>query len=359
MPRKAKGARIYERKTGIWYIRDTGENDISTGTRSRADAEIALANYIAGKGRPVGPSSADEMTIGECLSIYGSEHAPHVVDPVRIANAIVPLTNFWGGLNVSAVTGATCRRYEKTRLKPLRKDPVTKEVVEWTGVSAGTVRRELGVLAAALEYCRKEGYLLSAPRVSLPKKPPSKDRWLTRQEAARLLWAAWRNPRSKHLARFILVGLYTGTRKAAILGLQYHANTSGGWVDLEHGLLFRRGETQRETKKLQPHVRLPRPLLAHLRRWARAGNRYVVSEGNERIGNIKTSWGRACREAGLSNVTPHTLRHTAITWAMQYGARKWDVVGYFGVSEQMIERTYGHHHPDFQDSAVAAMERRR
>lgn len=116
---------------------------------------------------------------------------------------------------------------------------------------------------------------------------------------------------------------------------------------------------QRETKKRQTTARLPRPLLAHLRRWAGAGSRHVVSEGGARIGDIKTAWRRACREAGLADVTPHTLRHTAITWAMQNGAQKWDVAGYFGVSMETLERTYGHHHPDYQATAVEAMERRR
>ncbi|WP_210877227.1 site-specific integrase [Roseovarius autotrophicus] len=359
MPQKAKGARLHQRKTGIFYIRDTGRNDISTGTRSRRDAERALANYIAMRDRPSGPATPDQMTVSEALAIYGTEHAPHVADPVRIAYAIEALDAFWGGLSVSAVTDATCLRYGKTRVKPGRRDPKTKEVLEWLPVSPGTIRRELGVLRAALTHCHKGGHLLSFPSVNLPAKPPSKDRWLTRDEAARLLRAAWRNPHSKHLARFILVGINTGTRKTAILGLQYHPNTTGGWVDLERGIMYRRGSAQRETKKLQTTARLPRQLLAHLRRWAGTGDRYVVSEGGARIGDIKTAWRRACREAGLADVTPHTLRHTAITWAMQNGAKQWDVEGYFGVSMQTIKETYGHHHPDYQATAVEAMERRR
>lgn len=53
----------------------------------------------------------------------------------------------------------------------------------------------------------------------------------------------------------------------------------------------------------------------------------------------------------------HTLKHTAITWALQNGASVWDCAGYFGSSAETIERTYGHHSPDFQSSAVEAMER--
>lgn len=40
----------------------------------------------------------------------------------------------------------------------------------------GELRRELGVLRAALQHCVAEGYLLSAPPVTLPEKPPPKKR---------------------------------------------------------------------------------------------------------------------------------------------------------------------------------------
>lgn len=44
---------------------------------------------------------------------------------------------------------------------------------------------------------------------------------------------------------------------------------------------------------------------------------------------------------------------------MQNRAQKWDLAGYYGVTMETIERTYGHHHPDYQATAVEAMERRR
>lgn len=44
-----------------------------------------------------------------------------------------------------------------------------------------------------------------------------------------------------------------------------------------------------------------------------------------------------------------------MTCVMQAGAEKWDVSGVFGVTLQMLESVYGHHHPDHQKSAVKAM----
>ena len=60
--------------------------------------------------------------------------------------------------------------------------------------------------------------------------------------------------------------------------------------------------------------------------------------------------------AGLwGKVTPHTLRHTAATWLMQRGVPMWQAAGYLGMSVQMIERTYGHHHPDYMRGAAQAI----
>lgn len=295
------------------------------------------------------------MTVSMALTLYAEEHAVHVAAPERIGYAIDALDDFWRDLPVSAVKGETCRRYAAQR-----------------GASAGTTRRELGVLRAALVHCKREGHLIAAPDVVLPEKPPSRDRWLTRQEAAWLLRAA-RSLRidGKHLADFILCGLYTGSRKATILAL--HIDTpslSGGHVDTVQGVLYRRAAGKSETAKRQTPARLPRRYLAQLRRQAANGRRFVVeTHRGERVGDIRKGWSRAITLAGemaakkgvridLTGITPHVLRHTAITWALQRGAKTWDVAGYFGCSIEMIERTYGHHSPEWQQSAVDAMDRR-
>ena len=342
MPQRAKGPRLYyhERK-GKYVIRDTGRPEKSTGTGNREHAEKALALYIAERDRPTGPVGSEGFMISDALDIYGREHAATVAAPARIGYAIDALLTFWGKLPVSAIKGETCRRYAKHR-----------------GKAPATVRRELGTLRAALNHCQREGYLISAPLVTLPEKPEAKERWLTRDEAAKLIRAARKTTRGKHLARFILIGLYTGTRKAAILGLRFQPHVMGGWIDTERGLMYRRGEGQRRTKKLQPAARLPPRLLDHLRRWQRNGSIWAVEYQGGRCGDIKTAWKAVCVTAGFDDVTPHTLRHTAITWALQRGARTWDVAGYFGVSVKVIEEVYGHHSPDHQESARMAMNRK-
>lgn len=287
----------------------------------------------------------------EALAIYGREHAVTRAAPERIGFAIDALVPFWGGLTVADVKGETCRRYARSRVRRF-KDGTVQPIAD------GTVRRELNVLQAAINYCAKEGYVTAPAFVTLPQASPAKDRWLTRSEAARLIWAAYRSTRGKHLARFILVAIYTGTRKDAILRLGFMRNTAGGWIDLEQGVIYRRGTDERQTAKRRPPMKLPRRLAAHLRRWHSAGDLWPVNYQGQRVADIKTAFAAACERAGLDDVSPHTLKHTAITWAMQKGMQIDDAASYFGTSRETIIRTYWHHSPDFQADAVAVMDRK-
>jgi hypothetical protein len=66
------------------------------------------------------------------------------------------------------------------------------------------------------------------------------------------------------------------------------------------------------------------------------------------------------KAAGIQNhVTPHVLRHTAATWAMQNGADLWETAGFLGMTVEMLEDRYGHHHPDFQREAADAITNRK
>lgn len=343
MPRPAKGARLHKFKhRPYWYIRDTGLPDRSTGLTSRDDAEKALGAYIATKGRTSAAHDPENITCGEVLTIYAEEYAHTVAAPERIGYAIDALLPFWGSLKVSAVKGETCRRYGSFRAK-----------------AAGTIRRELGTLQAAMNYAHREGYVTSAPVVTLPSKTEPTQRWLTRGEAAALLWAAYRGQKANHLARFILIALYTGTRKDAILRMGFEPNTVGGWFDLEHGIMYRRGGAERSTAKRRTPAPIPRQLLAHLRRWRASGAIWAVEYQGGRIGDVKRSFPAAAKAAKLEGVTPHTLKHTAITWALQNGASVWDCAGFFATSAETIQKVYGHHSPKHQASALRAMERKR
>ena len=327
MPRRAKGPRLYlDPQRRDWVIRD-GSTFVRTGcAESRRDeAETALGRYIARKHKPR-PSATPALA--DVLLAYLSEHAMHGKRPKNEVHTVSNLAKFWGNKRVSDVTARACREYSATR------PPVA-------------ARRDLQTLRAALHYWHREyGPLASLPSVTLPRAPEPRDRWLTRNEAARLLRAA---RRVQHLRRFVLLGLYTGTRFGALLSLEW------SWVDLERGVMRRRAPGEADSSKRRPPVRLSPRMLAHLRRWRRIDDariRWVCHYDGTRLRTVRRSWETAIAAAGIAGrITPHTLRHTRATWLMQAGVSPWEAAGHLGMSVQVLERVYGHHHPDYQRRA--------
>ena len=346
MPRQSKGARLYLRsgRNAGWVIRDgTTERRTGCGPDDRAGAERALQDYIARKYTPpTRESLLDRIACADVINVYLREHAPHTRSLNWIIHTATPIIEWWGNKTLAEIRGQTCRQY-----------------VDWRcaqGVSDQTARHDLKTFRAAINYYHREyGPLSAVPAVTMPRKGPAKARWLTRSEAAALLRAA-RSLGYEHVARAILIGIYTGTRSQALFGLRWLPSTDAGWIDLERGMLYRRGAGQHETAKRQPPVPIPRRLMPHLRRWhARdTGLSHVIHWRGQPIAKLRRSWSAVCELAGIEGVTPHTLRHTATTWLLQAGVPTWEVAGYVGMSEEVVRDVYGHHHPDHMLRAASA-----
>ena len=70
---------------------------------------------------------------------------------------------------------------------------LASNVNDWWGDQ--TARHDLDMLRSAIQYYQADyGPLDAVPAVTLSAKGPSRQRWLPRSEAARLLWAARRCP---------------------------------------------------------------------------------------------------------------------------------------------------------------------
>lgn len=338
MPRRNRGPHLIWRK-GVWYIREYvgGRPKLrSTGTRDSEEANQALADYVRREQRGSGPVGPEAFAIADALADYGEERAPKTADPERIGHAIAALLPFWKDRMVADVTEATCNAYRRHRPR-----------------SDGTVRRELGALQAAIGHAVKHGRLTRPVHVFMPPKPQGRDRWLTRTELAALLRAARRERQSRlHLPLFILIGLYTGARKQAILGLRWRQ------VDLERGRIDFNPPGRIQTDKRRPVIPIPRGLLWFLRKARERGGElgYVINHKGRPIGNIKRAFASAALNAGLQDVTPHTLRHTCGTWMAQQGVSLFAVARYLGHTTARTSELYAHHSPDFLEEARRALD---
>lgn len=377
MPRPAQGPHLWYRKprlakdgkliaSGQWFILD-GKRHVGTGYAEdeKEAANRKLADYLVAHYRPVRRSrDIEDIEIAEVLAIYDADTREKQADKRTYDARIVRLNDWWGTKKLADVNGQTCRDYVAFRGKK------------------GGARRDLEDLRSAITHHSREGLHRGVVRVLLPPKGPARDRWLTRSEAARLIWACWRFreaqrrhrgpdkgkilPTKKrplqHIARFILLGLYTGTRAEAIASASPYRKEGRAWVDLDAGIFYRLPEGRKATKKRQPPVRLPDHLLAHLRRWKRTAisTSHFIEHNGAPVQRVNKGFQHAVQLAGLDGkVTPHTLRHTAATWLMQNGADLWGAAGLLGMSVELLEQTYGHHHPDYQRAAAGAFRPKR
>ncbi len=391
MPRPAKGARLYFKAADDrLVIRDTGKPERSTGCSygERAAAERALQAYLAEKHTPdFGRGDPAVVAITDVLKLYADEHAAATKRPDVAWSALPHLISFFDGKKVAHATPNLCRAYAKWRTAQpqarFKFGPgfrfATEDEVPRVGDQ--TARRELTVLSAALGYAHKEHKLLYPVPITMPDKAPARDRWLSRAQAAKLLASAlgfrptgeagqgaWRRPRDKdgralyiqrHVARFILAGLYTGTRHEAILRLKWIESTDGGFVDLRSGIIYRRGTAEGESSKRRTPVPMSKRLAAHMQRWRKSGA-YVIEFEGRAILRLRRAWRTARKGAGLGEeITPHVLRHTFATWAVMDGMPFGKIAKALGTTERVIEDVYGHHSPEHLRGVVESVSGRR
>jgi integrase len=377
MPSRSQGPRLWWRKerrskktgklvsNGAFLIIDDGKF-IPTGcyVGEIIEARKRLAKYTLEKYEPKRQErDIESIDVADVLSIYLDDSRDEQANKKKLDERMKRLTVWWGGKMLSEVNKKNCRAYAKSR------------------GSNGGARRDLEDLRAAINHHAEEGFHRGVVVVALPKKGAPRDRWLTYEEAARLLWVCWRMreqqkrhrgtdkgkrlPTNKltmqHLARFILIGLYTGSRAGAIATASPVKAEGRSWVDLERGVFHRLATGKKATNKRQPPVRIPPNLLPHLRRWHQRGiaKTHFVEWNGKPVTSVKTAFARAVRAAGLAGkVMPHTLRHTAATWLMQNGTPMWQAAGFLGMTEKTLQEVYGHHHPDHMGEAAMNLGRR-
>jgi len=391
MPRASKGARLWleparERdgrkdNAAVWVIKDGGTKR-STGCRADdlAGAEQALKDYLAEKHEPPKrDGDPAQVLIADIISVFWRDVGTHYARPKETQSRLERLLAWWGDPETAERSIAAQRRPRETMTGTLADiRPATCQAYVAHVGAARSASMDLELLRAAAYHAHGQHMVDRRVTVALPPKSLPRERWLTRSEVATLIWLAWRTRRHQegkedtlgtrqHVARWMVCARYLGSRKASILIGCFERRLGSGFIDLDRGVWYRRGAGVRATKKRQPAVIIPGPLLAHLRRWRRNGQTYAVEFNRQPVTRIDKAFRAVVAEAvehGLlreaegshDKVIPHTFRHTAITWAMQDGMDPYDAADYFGIDLKTLLDVYGHHAPEHQRRAVAIIE---
>jgi integrase len=365
MPRRSKGPRLWLQparkgvdgkiiEQAVWVIRDGSvKRSTGCGPRETDRAEKALRDYLNAKPtKRIRDRDPAAVLIADVIAIYTEDVASKHARPKETAARLARVLDVMGDRTLDYLNKQTCGGYVKKR------------------GSQAAARRELEDLRAAVRHHWEAGLCCALTPVILPDRGEGRERWLTRKEAAHFLRTARRMRQqcfgrptersiAEHVARFFLVGVYTGTRAGAICGAALDHPTIGrSWIDLENGIFYRQAiGKRRQRNKRQTPVRLPPRLLAHLRRWKRKGIaiRSVIEWNGKPVKRINKAFRSVREAAGFGrDVIPHTLRHTCATWLAQRGVPTWEAAGYLGMTEQTFIDVDGHHHPDHQKNAVNA-----
>jgi integrase len=176
------------------------------------------------------------------------------------------------------------------------------------GVANSTVNRTMEVVRAVLRRATYEWeWLDKAPRVRMLPEPKRRVRWITHEEADRLI-----SELPGHLAVMVRFSLETGLRRANVTGLEWSQ------VDLARRTAWIHPDQAKARKAIA--VPLSRVAVLLLREQQGKHPTHVFSFKGKPITQTSTkAWYAALKRAGIENFRWHDLRHTWASWHVQAG----------------------------------------
>ncbi|MFO7642274.1 MAG: site-specific integrase [Candidatus Competibacteraceae bacterium] len=349
MPRKDRDGLYRQPGSPHWYGSYTDNHGIrrrrSTGTDNQAEAKIILSRWRTETHQQRVWGAEPTHTLHQLIIAYVDTH-PDKRTLERDGYSVQHLYRLLGESRpLNTLCAADAHGYCLTRRQE--------------GAQPGTINREIGFLSSAINWSRRAlGWKIDNPAAAqrLPE-PPGRNRWLTHDEASRLIEAAGRVPQAAHLGDFILLGLHTGMRSGEMLGLEW------GRVDLQAGRILLGAQHQKSGRPGSiPLNRTARGAILNRARFRAArcpASPWVFcNQDGERIASVKKGFATAVKRAGIAPCTPHDLRRTCASWLVQAGTPIQEVARLLRHADiQTTLDVYAHLMPDQLQGTVAILER--
>lgn len=324
MPPEVLKPRLVKAKSGVFEIRWTEKTGdgyrsraLSCRTTNKRAAETVYQGFLTGE------RQSEKHTGLPLLKHIFSSYLSFLEDNERGETQVICIAHLMrelGDMHVSELTPEKLSAYKRARK-----------------VSDGTLRRELGTLRAAFSYAVKHKTLtaLDVPAIDLPRASQPRHVYLPDdQEQAFYALAMAHTPegaRLTRLSRFVALALDTAGRKDAILSLTWdRVDLHAGTIDLrEPGR-----QLHNKRRALVPISKRLRPVLERMH--AERKTEFLL----DHAGAIRAQWERWIERTPWPHITPHDLRRTWATLAVQAGVPIVNVAAILGDSVEIVMKHY-------------------
>ena len=232
-----------------------------------------------------------------------------------------------------------------------RNDLLATTTRRGTKMANATVVRYMASLSHAFSLGVKDWqWLDDSPmrKVSKPREPRGRERFLSDDERNRLLLAC-KASSSRFLYIVVVLALSTGMRRGEIMGLRWTQ------IDLQRGriLLY---ETKNGTSRAVPLTGLAHSLVYDIANVRRIDTDLVFygEVGNQPV-DLTKPWTTASAKAKLADFRFHDLRHSAASYLAMNGATTIEIAAVLGHKTLQMVKRYSHLANSHTSSVVTSM----
>ncbi|MCZ6495733.1 MAG: site-specific integrase [Alphaproteobacteria bacterium] len=376
---RLKGLLLRVQPSGVmtWYIEygrgkraSLGRADAITATKAREEAKLILGEAYQGRDPMAASRKAKAHSYREFID---KDYGPWAREHLRSGDGTAKrLLSSFPDLHQKKLGEITPWLIDKWRSACLK-----------AGKKPATINRDLASLKSALNRAVtwsmldenpirvvKRSKVDAAPSVRFLSKDEEQALRValsTREERIRIerdSANAWRMERghpplpdlrpmafADHLKPMVLLSLNTGLRRGELFGL--------AWADVDmdnanltvQGLGAKSGRTR--------HIPLNSEALDTLRGWKeQCGNSQgliFISPKGKRFDNVRNSWGKVLKDAGIDKFRWHDIRHTFASNLVMAGVDLNTVRELLGHSDYQMTLRYAHLAPQHKADAVARL----
>ena len=223
--------------------------------------------------------------------------------------------------------------------------PFIHQRKEVDGVKNTTINRALEIVRRILHLARDEwNWLDRFSKIRMLKEPKRRIRFLTRNEADRLLEAL-----PTHLQSVVQFALATGCRVSEILQLEWTR------VDFQRRVAWLDPGTTKNGEGRG--IPLNKEAVLTLRRVLGQHPRWCFTYQGRRMQSVGSAWKRSLKRTGIENFRFHDLRHTWASWHVMNGTSLQELMELGGWKSYEMVLRYAHLAPEHLANAAARIER--